>query len=167
MGSTAIYDFNGTHPSRVSIDMGGNRTSKYSPYILLFLSFISLAVGCSIYLFFREIPPVLNAIITNLNLSHFIYDLRAYSYGALTNEILLYNLPDGLWITSYLFFIASLLNERAKWELMLWVAPIPISSMICECLQYIHYIPGTFDVKDIIAYLLPTVIFEILIYFRK
>lgn len=150
--------------SNYSIDAGTN--TFLTRVILYVLSAGSLIMGCSVYLLFRKIPPVLFYLCDSFNLIAVVNSLRGYSYGYLTNNIILYNLPDGLWVLSYLFFISAVLLNEARWKLMLWILPIPISSIICECLQYYHYTPGTFDVKDIMAYVIPTILFEI-IYYRK
>lgn len=150
--------------SNYSVDACTN--TSLTRVILYVLSAGSLIMGCSVYLFFRKIPPVLFYLCDSFNLIAVINSLRVYSYGYLTNNIILYNLPDGLWVLSYLFFISTVLLNEARWKLMLWILPIPISSIICECLQYYHYTPGTFDVKDIMAYVIPTILFEI-IYYRK
>lgn len=64
-----------------------------------------------------------------------------------------YNLPDGLWMLSYLLFIEGIwcVDNRIK---MLFCAPVTVFACVMELLQYEKIIPGTGDMIDILAYII-------------
>lgn len=65
---------------------------------------------------------------------------------------IMYNLTDGIWFYSFLSTIILVWNEKYSIHLILWLV---ISILICfllELLQLYHFIPGTFDWYDMLAY---------------
>ena len=67
-----------------------------------------------------------------------------------------YNLPDALWLFSFLSCIQIIWSKNSK-EKLIWIFGIVAASIGTEILQRFHFIPGTFDAWDIFAYILATV----------
>ncbi len=65
----------------------------------------------------------------------------------------LYSLPDGLWIYSYILVIGAIRNFNIR-ESTLAIFCLPTVAIISEFLQLPGIIPGTFDSSDILAYTL-------------
>lgn len=67
-----------------------------------------------------------------------------------------YSLPDGLWL--YSLISALNLIWRNDQSGRLWISAAVILSLTSEVFQYLHYIPGTFDMGDLIAYALGSLV---------
>jgi hypothetical protein len=68
-----------------------------------------------------------------------------------------YNLPDGLWLFALLNTFAAIWGS-GKSSLVLWAVTVILLSIIMEYLQKMHLIPGTFDLWDILAYVLASLL---------
>lgn len=68
-------------------------------------------------------------------------------------EWVIYNLPDGLWLLSYMFVIDIIWNsEEILKTVFLWIVPVMI---VChEFLQLLDVVRGTWDVLDLLSYFL-------------
>ena len=77
-----------------------------------------------------------------------------------------YNLPDGLWMLSFLLFMESVWGneKRLKW---MFCAPIIIFAVMIELLQYKGFFPGTGDVLDIVYYIATVLLFLLLINLKQ
>ena len=83
-------------------------------------------------------------------LSGFVYNSRIHCPAWIT-----YNLPDAIWLFSFLSCIQIVWGKNSV-EKYLWILGIAFVSIATEFLQYLHIIPGTFDVLDIFSYVLAT-----------
>ena len=63
----------------------------------------------------------------------------------------IYNIPDGLWLLSYLLMIEAIWgNEKQR---KIWfIIPVILFAFLLEVLQYIGFFPGTGDVLDMLCY---------------
>lgn len=116
-------------------------------YRHFYLSAVLLAIGILIYILFRQ--PV---IFTDLLLDTH----RQQPLIPLTENIWTYMLryiaPDALWCTALLTYATSISNKMLK-------AVAVIMAPAMELCQLCGLIPGTFDIADLIAYILITIIF--------
>ena len=73
-----------------------------------------------------------------------------------------YNLPDGLWMLSFLLFMEGVWGDekRLKWT---FCVSIIVFAFILEIVQYIGYFPGTGDALDITFYIAAILLFLSLI----
>ncbi|WP_291151809.1 hypothetical protein [Flavobacterium sp. UBA7680] len=71
-------------------------------------------------------------------------------------EWVLFALPDGLWMFSYMSLILLVWKNNISRESVIWIFIIPFVSLLSEVLQAIKVIPGTFDKIDLVMYLLGT-----------
>jgi glycopeptide antibiotics resistance protein len=94
----------------------------------------------------------------SLNILSFIKTIRSHtnSYEQNLPDVILYALPDGLWLFSYVSLMLYLWKNEVKHENLHWILSIPIISIISEFGQIIKIVPGTFDITDLIMYLLGT-----------
>lgn len=65
---------------------------------------------------------------------------------------IIYSLPDGLWLFSYILLMAALWNfdTRNTW---LYSTPLVVIAIGSEILQIPHIVSGTFDWVDLLCYL--------------
>ena len=73
-----------------------------------------------------------------------------------------YNLPDGLWMLSYLLFMESIWGNEKQLKWMFCI-PIIAFAYIMEILQYKGCFPGTGDILDIVFYTAAVLLFIVLI----
>lgn len=72
-----------------------------------------------------------------------------------------YNLPDGLWMYSFLSTFFIIWRQQISKHFVAWILLAIILSFFLEILQARHIIPGTFDWFDLLAYALSSFIFVI------
>jgi hypothetical protein len=70
-----------------------------------------------------------------------------------------YNLPDGLWVYSFLSTFYLIWRHMISKYFIAWILLAIILSFFLELLQAMHIIPGTFDWFDLLAYALSVFIF--------
>lgn len=101
------------------------------------------------------------------NIYSFVNTYRELGEHISLPDFIIFNLPDGLWITSYLFIVNSVIPVRNKRELLFWILLLPLISVLGEFLQYYHIIEGQFDIIDILCYILPVIINLIILRYEK
>lgn len=123
------------------------------------IAMICLFAGGVIYLLFRtrtlvmfrimpaEILDKLNMISQGIYLPH----------NKLTSFIV-YNLPTCLWLVSYLILMQLICREMPNAQHIIWVYALPIVLLVIEFLQILPSFPGTFDILDVICYIIPLII---------
>ena len=120
---------------------------------------LPLFLGLSIYLFLRNVKILIVSKyikIPNFNFSNhqIIRTIQKYDF-------VIYNLPDALWLYSLLSFILIIWKNKKSKQKWFWFS---IASLIALCLeigQKYHLVIGTFDILDIMSFIL---IILILIY---
>ena len=65
---------------------------------------------------------------------------------------IVYNLPDGLWSYSLMFFTLILWQNSTSLYAKFWLAVAFLLGIFLEIGQYFHLIAGTFDWLDIATY---------------
>lgn len=78
-----------------------------------------------------------------------LYTLRSVKWNI--PEVLLYNLPDGLWAFSLATGIFSVWGRLSVFA-VIWVIILWLLSSTLELLQRFDWMPGTFDRYDLLAY---------------
>ena len=70
-----------------------------------------------------------------------------------------YNLPDGLWFYALLTVLLYIWENNFSECFVIWLFLAIILSYISEVLQKYHFLSGTFDFKDLLAYTIASSIF--------
>ena len=127
-------------------------------------SILSLCIGGIIYLFFRPRTLYMFSYVPN-DVIEWI-DRTKLSFQDINNlEFVIYNLPAGLWTISYIILMQLIMTDSRGINRILWIYSLPLFLTIVEFLQLFSFFPGTFDVLDIVVYIIP-IIFSILIDIR-
>ncbi|MBF4515505.1 hypothetical protein IRZ71_04090 [Flavobacterium sp. ANB] len=118
----------------------------------------TLCCGSLIYILFRTSSLRMFSWFESLNLLSFIKAIRNRTtiYTNDLSDLILFSLPDGLWLFSYISLMLYLWKNEVKYENLLWIFSIPIISIMSELGQIIKIVPGTFDITDLAMYLLGT-----------
>ncbi|MCL2880539.1 MAG: hypothetical protein FWF29_09860 [Treponema sp.] len=104
--------------------------------------------GIAIYFFFRNPNIILfNYIPKPGIINTFHIPVRKHS---LLLSILLYNVPDGLWFLSGLLVIRAVWLINQKWR-MIYACIFALIAVMMETLQMTRFVPGTFDVLDLVS----------------
>jgi len=114
---------------------------------------ICFVLSTSIYILFRPTSLLLFHWINYFGFMDKIFILRSYfaSVKDIIPPYLIYSVPFGLWVVSYMIFIKIIWrkNKSYIYDILFWC--IPIISFTSEIMQCFHLIPGTFDLIDMIT----------------
>lgn len=119
------------------------------------LAFSTLSIGGTIYLLFRPSYLLMFDWLRTIHLFGVLDSIRFTNHSI--PEWIEYSLPDGLWVFSYFLFIGCIwdFNIDKCWFFLLI---LPFVSVLDEMLQFFHLVPGTFDLLDIVAYIVASYI---------
>lgn len=117
-----------------------------------------LMAGGLIYVLFRSNGIILFGWIEALGLSNQVQMLREAAAGLTPGSFIRYSLPDGLWLTSYLLIINTIIGSDDKWLWLGFTLLLPIYAIGNELLQGLGICRGTFDPLDMLCYSLPLVL---------
>ena len=81
------------------------------------------------------------------------------AYWSMHPNWLLYNLPDGLWFYALLSAIAYIWKDNRSIYFIMWLIFASTLAFLSEFLQLFHFIAGTFDYYDLLAYSIAILIF--------
>ena len=133
-----------------------------------------MLAGGTIYLLFRPRTLLLFFVADKLGMGSSIDAWRDYvnsqfivhyslSFSQHLSSFALYSLPCGLWTLSYLFIMDGLFHSQPPATRLRWASVIPIFSIATELLQGLRLLPGTFDIADLLCYLVPYVLYILII----
>lgn len=119
---------------------------------------LTLLIGSLIYILFRKSTLKMFSWFETIGIMNLINQIRknAILYGNKLPDIFLYSLPDGFWIFSYISLILYLWENELKTENLFWIFIIPLIAILSEIGQLMCIVPGTFDILDLLMYLLGT-----------
>lgn len=114
------------------------------------LSLFLFFVGGMIYLMFRDESLVMFRWCEELHIKEYIDSLRM---PCTLPQWIVYSLPDGLWLCSYVLFISVIWNFDLKhgWP---YVFSLPAIAIASELAQAFGWVRGTFDWVDLLCYVI-------------
>lgn len=143
-----------------NIELGDmNRKQKYN--FSLVVAIMLITSGGLLYIAFRPKSLMLFPLADSLHLTKVVDNIRETASTIQLPEFIVYCLPAGLWTASYLlimFYLTRKCNKRTRLQLAL---PLSSSAVILEVAQLFSLCPGTFDIFDLVCYLVPITIFII------
>lgn len=118
----------------------------------------TLLIGSLIYILFRSSTLKMFIWYEKLGITNQISRMRAktFLYSNKLPDFLLYALPDGFWLFSYMSLILFLWKNELRRDNIFWVFILSIIAILSELGQLLKIIPGTFDIVDLLMYLLGT-----------
>lgn len=131
------------------------KNNRYFTWGIGLFSLLLFALACWLYICFRSSDMVLYSWLgVGYNNSFFELLRIADSTPA---PWLIYNLPDCLWLLSFLLLMECVWDEsRLKWIFVFGMISFAYG---LELLQYLHLFPGTGDVWDFVCYTIAIVIY--------
>ena len=109
--------------------------------------FVALFGGIAIYTFFRNHDMVLFRFIPRPAFLDALF--IPVNNDSIASSVLIFNLPDGLWVLSGMLFIRALWLTNAKWR-AIYFGIFAAAALMFETGQIFHTVQGTFDVLDIL-----------------
>lgn len=112
------------------------------------LGLIVIVLGGSLYIFYRSESLALFEWVRAVGMYDWVDSMRPEED---IDSWLVYSLPDGLWLLSYILFMAALRNFDIR-ESLLYSAPLIVGAFVSEFLQMSDKVKGTFDIVDLMCY---------------
>ena len=125
---------------------------RYKKIMLMSIGIICFLLSTSIYVLFRPTSLLLFHWINYFGFMDEIFIFRSY-FSFIKDIIpfyLIYSVPFGLWIISYMIFIKIIWGESKSYSYDIFFWSVPIISFISEMFQYFDVISGTFDLTDLV-----------------
>ncbi len=124
--------------------------------IFIYNYLISLLLGSLIYIIFRSTSLKMFSWYKVIGVNDFVLELRQYfkEYKYLIPNWVLFSLPDGLWIFSYVCLILWIWKGEVDFKNIFWIIIIPLVAIFSEVAQLLNIVSGTFDLSDLFFYLL-------------
>lgn len=116
------------------------------------------AIGGFIYVAFRCTSLRMFGWFDYLGLNECVMMVRNLLRTIQIPDIVKYCIPDGLWTLSYILFMDAIWRPIVKSQLVI-CSFIPVIGTVSEILQYYHVMNGTFDIVDLLCYLVPYVMY--------
>ncbi len=141
------------------------RNKKIKDLILLVA--FPLLIGTLIYVLFRSNSILFNSWIKDSGFFTYLLKTRLLIQNSnLTlNRYLVYNLPDGLWLFSWLNFLLIIWEFEINKTSRLVIIASFLAAISSELLQGLGFLSGTYDIFDLFAYVLAT--FCVFIIFKQ
>lgn len=119
------------------------------------LASVLMLVGGMVYLLFRPRTLLLFAVLDKLGFGETIGRWRMAVSAVSLPEFVLYSLPNGIWVISYVLVIDGVFSSSPVATRLRWASVIPVLGVGSELLQGVGVMPGTFDWADLLCYAVP------------
>lgn len=126
-------------------------------------AWICFIAGACIYLLFRSREHLGFCIIDAIGLGTLADSIRQSVAGITPPDFVRYCLPDGLWSTAYILFTDHIHRDSPARQRILWASIIPVIGFVSELMQAADLLPGTFDIYDLIVYVIPLIPYILII----
>lgn len=124
------------------------------------ISVFLILIGGSIYIVYRPKSIIIFRIIDYLGLTNCVDAIRrSLQELILLPPFFVNSIPAGLWTVSYLILMYCNTRFYEKKTRMYLALPLPISMVVLEFLQLVGLCPGTFDIYDLLCYIIPLIVF--------
>lgn len=122
------------------------------------LGMMMLLMGGMTYLLFRPQTLLMFHVTDAIGLSAAINSMREGISSQLP-EFIIYSLPGALWAAAYILTTEYFLYRQSVKTRILVAGIIPVIGAVSELLQFTGLLPGTFDVADLLCYLVPYLLY--------
>lgn len=135
-------------------------TIKRKTYILL--SALLISIGELVYILYR---PLTLYMFKPLELMGLLDDVRALRSAhwfppiETVPEWVVYSLPDGMWLLSYMFAMEFIWNNDGKHIRLFFVWAMPVAIIAHEFCQLMGLASGTWDILDLTSYSIAIIIY--------
>ncbi len=133
----------------------------YRKVILVTIALTLFVFGSYIYIAFRPLSLLMFSWFDSINIMNIIEKIRRVPIFNTSSNFVIYNLPNGLWATSYILIMDAIWMPSIKPQII-FSSIMPIVGIVSELLQKIGVLEGTYDMRDLICYTLPYIVYILL-----
>ena len=122
--------------------------------------FIFLLTGSYLYLKFRSETLLMFKWAENLGLDFIVSSIRGSSEGLNSDRMkyIIFSAPYGLWVISFCCFIGAIWHKDSSFSAIILRLIVPVIAVSSELLQFVGFLPGTFDINDLLVLIVSTII---------
>ena len=136
--------------------------SRINATTKVIIGVVFLMLGCAIYLLFRSKALNIYQWCSLVGLSNGIDYVRIWVCDWNMPDFFKFNFPDGLYSAAYILIMDAVWREGNCITKHFVIALLPVITITNEVLQYFRLVNGTFDVLDLICYLIPPIIYMVI-----
>ena len=123
------------------------------------IAILLILTGGMIYVLYRPESLLLFRVTDSLGITPLIDILRSNSSRVMLPSFIVNSLPAGLWTASYLLMMYITTKFHTRRIRLMLALPLPITAIVLEFMQLFGWCPGTFDIYDLICYIVPLCVF--------
>lgn len=112
----------------------------------------ALFLGGIIYVLWRDESLIMFRWFDALGVGVQVHSIRIYAerYANILPQWVIFSLPQALWLFSGILLLMSIWGNDKHKGMQLWLIILSTMAFGIEYLQYLHWIPGTFDELDVV-----------------
>ena len=126
----------------------------------IFVGLIFLLIGSYLYLKFRSETLLMFKWAKNLGLDFIVSSIRG-SFESLNSDrmkYIIFSAPYGLWVISFCCFIGAIWHKDSSLSAIILRLIVPVIAVSSELIQFVGFLPGTFDINDLLVLIVSTII---------
>ncbi len=123
------------------------------------VALLLILTGGMIYVLYRPESLLLFRVTDSLGMTPLIDIVRSNTSKVMLPSFMINSLPAGLWTASYLLMMYITTKFHTRRIRLMLALPLPISAIVLEFMQLLGWCPGTFDIYDLICYIVPLCVF--------
>ena len=126
----------------------------------IFFGFVFLFIGSYLYLKFRSETLLMFKWAENLGLDFIVSSIRRSFEGLNLYQMnyFVFSAPYGLWVISFCCFIGAIWHKDSSVSAIIWRLFVPVIAISSEILQFVGFLPGTYDINDLLVLSVSTII---------
>lgn len=135
-------------------------TIKRKTYILL--SALLISIGELVYILYRPLTLCMFKPLEQMGLLDDVRALRSAHWLPpieTVPEWVVYSLPDGMWLLSYMFAMEFIWNNDSKHIRLFFIWAMPVAIIAHEFCQLMGLASGTWDILDLTSYSIAIIIY--------
>lgn len=116
------------------------------------LATLALLIGGAIYVLWRGKSLLMFTWFDALGMGRFVEALREYAgpYSQVFPHWVYFSLPQALWLFGGIVFFHCIWRNGAFLNKLLWITVFAVTAFGFELGQYLHLVPGYFDLSDML-----------------
>ena len=123
------------------------------------VALLLILTGGMIYVLYRPESLLLFRVTDSLGMTPLIDIVRSNTSKVMLPSFMINSLPAGLWTASYLMMMYITTKFHTRRIRLMLALPLPVMAIVLELMQFFSWCPGTFDIYDLICYIVPLFIF--------
>ena len=123
------------------------------------VALLLILTGGMIYVLYRPESLLLFRVTDSLGMTPLIDIVRSNTSKVMLPSFMINSLPAGLWTASYLMMMYITTKFHTRRIRLMLALPLPVMAIVLELMQFFGWCPGTFDIYDLICYIVPLFVF--------